>query len=414
MSRPGFPSSSNSTEHYSFEYRYVASGEVAFSTSGTHDYQSRTADSIGANTPGWPRVKNENAYVGYRTKVEVDASRFTGHISPPAGTEQKGEGTYSTFLLLGGWNPLADFENTTTIQNRDKLAFKLQSKIKDQKINVAQAAAEFDQTCSTVADAAKRIASAIGMVKRGNLRGALGALGGGRRGGGGAKKPGRKPGFVPPSSHSISQDLLALRYGWEPLLSDVDGACEELARTLTYRPPAARVQARVTTTEHQARSFSPINETSPPFTGVRTIKCTSLGVIEYRVASNVAQIAANTGIINPLAVAWEKLPWSFVADWFIPVGTFLQNLDYDIGVEFSRGHMSHKTTASWKVKMANGTYGPSYNNQTWSGGRVEASVEAFQRDILSAFPHLAYPHWKNPLSLKHVENALALLRTSVG
>jgi hypothetical protein len=31
-----------------------------------------------------------------------------------------------------------------------------------------------------------------------------------------------------------------------------------------------------------------------------------------------------SGLKDPLSVAWELLPYSFVADWFIPIGDFLQ------------------------------------------------------------------------------------------
>jgi hypothetical protein len=33
------------------------------------------------------------------------------------------------------------------------------------------------------------------------------------------------------------------------------------------------------------------------------------------------------GVLDPLSVAWEVLPFSFVADWFIPIGTYLENLN---------------------------------------------------------------------------------------
>jgi hypothetical protein len=30
------------------------------------------------------------------------------------------------------------------------------------------------------------------------------------------------------------------------------------------------------------------------------------------------------GLGNPLSILWERLPWSFVLDWFYPVGTYLE------------------------------------------------------------------------------------------
>jgi hypothetical protein len=37
-------------------------------------------------------------------------------------------------------------------------------------------------------------------------------------------------------------------------------------------------------------------------------------------------VSRSLGLLDPLSVAWEILPWSFVVDWFYPVGTFLDNL----------------------------------------------------------------------------------------
>jgi len=33
------------------------------------------------------------------------------------------------------------------------------------------------------------------------------------------------------------------------------------------------------------------------------------------------------GLTDPLSVLWEITPYSFVVDWFIPIGTYLENLN---------------------------------------------------------------------------------------
>jgi hypothetical protein len=35
----------------------------------------------------------------------------------------------------------------------------------------------------------------------------------------------------------------------------------------------------------------------------------------------------NLGLTDPLSVAWELIPYSFVVDWFVPIGTYLDNLN---------------------------------------------------------------------------------------
>lgn len=39
------------------------------------------------------------------------------------------------------------------------------------------------------------------------------------------------------------------------------------------------------------------------------------------------------GITNPLLAAWELVPLSFVIDWFVPIGSYLQYMDSTLGLE---------------------------------------------------------------------------------
>jgi hypothetical protein len=53
----------------------------------------------------------------------------------------------------------------------------------------------------------------------------------------------------------------------------------------------------------------------------------------YRPSSDVISLLSNLGLINPLSVAWEVVPFSFVIDWFIPVNKWLNSLTADAGLE---------------------------------------------------------------------------------
>jgi hypothetical protein len=240
--------------------------------------------------------------------------------------------------------------------------------------------------------------------------------GGGRNSHGGRERP-KDPRFrpkVPPNSGSVAKDWLAIQYGWLPLLSDVNGAVEELARTMTYRPPVGRVTATGKASTTVQRTIQPQTNWLPAVVGTRKVNCSARGFIEYRVSNQLAQIAANTGVANPLSVLWEVIPYSFVVDWFLPVGNYLNNLDYDLGVEFSRGSIGVKSEGTWKIKAQPGTHSASDITETWSGGSIDASTEYFRRFPLSGFPELRPPSFKDPRSLKRVANAISLLRVAFG
>lgn len=83
------------------------------------------------------------------------------------------------------------------------------------------------------------------------------------------------------------------------------------------------------------------------------------------------------GLLNfPLQV-WNKLPYSFVFDWFIPVGTFLGAATASAGLSEFRGC---KTVESWK-----------FGSQTVNGKRLlwEKSLTVTRTPLYSPFPTLA-------------------------
>jgi hypothetical protein len=416
VSRRGFPKSETGDESGTWEWRSISSGSPVFTSNWHSSYVKHAADSIGANSTGWPGNKPVNDYAGYDVNVKVSSAQWTGKAGTPFSLE--GGGKYSMISLLP-INPLGDNFDASFLEAKLSawIQQKLIDRIKDQKVNVGVLAAEFHKTCGTVTDAATRIASALRQVKRGNVTGALAVLTGGRHGKGGTRSNPlnhrRKPRNHPPNSGSVSRDWLALQYGWLPLLSDVNGAVEELARTMTYRPPGKTVTVSGAMQDEKNILYESANN-FPTIKGVRKYDATARGTVEYEVLSQTAQFIANTGVLNPLSVAWELLPYSFVVDWFLPVGNYLNNLDYDLGLLFTKGWLNFKVKGTWHIGVVSGTYqGNTDARQTWSGGSYDAEVRSFRRTTLTSFPALTVPQWKNPISLKHAANAIALLGSAI-
>lgn len=104
------------------------------------------------------------------------------------------------------------------------------------------------------------------------------------------------------------------------------------------------------------------------------------------------------GLINPLSVAWELVPFSFVVDWFLPIGTYINSMSDYAG---TRRTNVYQTTFS-KTK---GTI--LYPND---GKKLEDEAIRCQRVL--TVPKLP-PLWALDLKLNqsktHVANALALI-----
>ena len=131
-----------------------------------------------------------------------------------------------------------------------------------------------------------------------------------------------------PGAHKF-QDIpglwLEYSFGWSPLVSD----CYNILNK-TFEPPRMKVQ----------KEYSEVIDESFDENGVSRVRLSGSCRINVRatascmVSVDVPALAAlaQYGINNPAAVAWELVPWSFVVDWFIPVGDYIEQLGATAGL----------------------------------------------------------------------------------
>ena len=105
---------------------------------------------------------------------------------------------------------------------------------------------------------------------------------------------------------------LEVVYGWIPLLEDVKGAAEALAHQLST-PKTFKV--RVAKREIGRVTGSPLMSHSGH-------AFTSSSIIAY--LSEDPNLPKLHGLSDPAQVLWELTPYSFVADWFYPIGSYLE------------------------------------------------------------------------------------------
>jgi hypothetical protein len=100
-------------------------------------------------------------------------------------------------------------------------------------------------------------------------------------------------------------------------------------------------------------------------------------------------------VINPVSLAWELVPYSFVVDWFAPIGNTLSSLTATAGLDFVGGYSSQVREGKITTK---GTV-----------GSVEKEFYLFERDAYTEFPSGGFYGRQNPLSLDKAAKLLALL-----
>jgi len=271
--------------------------------------------------------------------------------------------------------------------------------------NLAQDLVQYRQTARTISDSVSKIASSLAALKKGNLKKATKALWG-------TRSPKFKKDSPPKPGASLANNWLALQYGWKPLLQDIDGTCRSLANYFQSTDAVRSVRSSASATEFS--SFNLIHPTSGTKLGDATQRqhTTCKFVVRYRVASALASFLAQTGFTNPVNLAWEVLPFSFVFDWFLPIGPYLETFGNYEGLEFIDGCQTQHTRVNYLRSLSySGTPVFPHVYEEYFGGWQRETL-LLNRDALVAFPTSTFPEFKSPFDShnQHIFNGLALIR----
>lgn len=280
----------------------------------------------------------------------------------------------------------ASYEAILNSNERNRLNTEVLLKLQDMKVDFGTALAEMRSTVSGVASTFSQGVRAVLAAKHGNWAGVAKAL------------------RVKPKSlatgGSFSERWLEYQFGWMPLFSDLHGGYELLTEDLSSR---GLIFSAV-------RSYEDTVEfgTSTPNWEMKGSSHIQSRVKVYAAVDNkkIADLA-RYGFLNPLQIAWELVPYSFVVDWFMPVGNLIGAFGATRGLTFVGGFTSSRVSSkcSWVYKPE-AALGAVYEGEGFPGA---CSVEAYSRTALSTFPFPSV-YFKSPFSTSHVTSALALLR----
>jgi hypothetical protein len=121
--------------------------------------------------------------------------------------------------------------------------------------------------------------------------------------------------------------------------------------------------------------------------------------------------AARWSSLNPVSIAWELMPWSFVVDWFVNVGGYLR--EQETSLVFNNYFINGYTTYSYAIESTIS----SSRNVTNSSGTFTGNYKAYgfdrgmQRSLTSGLPSPPLPKVKPELGSGRLLNAAALLST---
>lgn len=111
------------------------------------------------------------------------------------------------------------------------------------------------------------------------------------------------------------------------------------------------------------------------------------------------------GMQDPLGLAWDLIPYSFVVDWAMPIGNVLGALASIRGLSFLGGVTIQRMEGRGQFSRKFGTTGyyPIVEQ------RIAYELFKTSRTKLSTWP-VVRPYFKSPFSHQHVVDVLALLR----
>lgn len=268
---------------------------------------------------------------------------------------------------------------------------KLHSKIHKQEIHVGNIIAERHQTVSLFRDTVSRLNEVLSGKKR-VVKSVLTFV----------KNP-----------RLIANDFLAFKFGVEPLLKDTFAAAEALA--------AASIDDNVILTfrSNSKREFSGNVKNAFGSASLKGTVSVSY-VVRFQVPNSIGRFLSSYGLLNPAEIAWEILPWSFVIDWFLPISKYLSDQSSTVGLEFVTGVRTVTITYDRRNNLTEAEFDapdpadPIYHGIPAYGVFPSRALgdlfrESKRRTVLTSLPGLVAPVIKNPFSLTHGLEALALL-----
>lgn len=173
-----------------------------------------------------------------------------------------------------------------------------------------------------------------------------------------------------PISRRFADGWLEYQFGWKPLLSDI----YDLTSYYHNRLSRGMQVSRSYTTDG---GFSD-SRGSTVLDRARRINANGAAAkvaIRARVTNPTLRTLSEMGLTNPISLAWDLLPYSFVVDWVIPISSILKSLLYGVGLEEDG---SHSVTEYGNYRFYNvnccgqfvASYNRTVNRQPFSSGTL--------------------------------------------
>lgn len=269
-----------------------------------------------------------------------------------------------------------------------RLQSKLVSKVRGHDFNLAVNLAQANQLIEMCSTTILKLGRSLRYLKHGDVISAARELGIGRYH------------QVRLHSRDVSGRWLELQYGWLPSLSDAYEAAKAFEALSQGR--AVRIVAVHKKRSRIDRSASPTIYGAP---GNHYL----VKKIVYEMDEELS-FSRSLGLLDPLSVLWEITPYSFVVDWFLPIGDYLDNLSV---IPKLQGRFLSSLFSKWDCRFF-GVIDPAYK-ELLKGTRRFGHGRDLTRTVSNSLT-TQMPGFNNPLtalSRRRIASAVALVHQAL-
>lgn len=164
-------------------------------------------------------------------------------------------------------------------------------------------------------------------LRRGNFRLAAFALG-----------LDRPPPGLKKKGKAFADNFLEFHFGWSPLIGDMHAAIDVLQGGV----PPTRITASARSVQEGKSNTSTLS--NPIYYNRWTDDCVWKIGSDALVTNPNLFLANQLGLVNPAAVVWDAIPFSFVLGWFVNVSSFLESFTDTWGISLTNSYVTCHTT----------------------------------------------------------------------
>jgi len=214
----------------------------------------------------------------------------------------------------------------------------------------------------------------------------------------------------------VTGKWLEYRYGWMPLMYSIYDAIDTINMDVANRSFPVTASSSFKSDNNSKRFISGSGSYTNPIRHITSQKISTRVRVGFLFQRPSGYVVSDWTSLNPLAIAWELTPLSFVADWFVNVSEVLSSWEnfllfqqYFKGGYISRSGMTEESFTGFGQETlirAPGEDGDTYRYYSASSTR---KIVKFDRSTIKVLPVSASIRVKIDVNQKRALDGLALI-----